>query len=188
MQSPKIKCDGCGQAADAEHIARRLKRLEAMSRYRPIHVQGLFMAASAPSAGEDYLYSAKDSFSGESAVLLGGLGFERAGKPVGTVLAEFQRRGFLLAHLLDCPAEPGQPPFGRTAFEQRLEGTFTRIRKSFKPRRLVLIGPELTEFVEQFTRADLGAALLLNNGKPFEWNEIADGELAKELAAPLQTV
>jgi len=34
-----LPCDGCGQPASAEHIARRLQRLEWATRFRPIHIQ-----------------------------------------------------------------------------------------------------------------------------------------------------
>jgi len=53
MQS--LVCDGCGQSADAEHIARRLKRLENMTRYRPIHIQALLMGAASPAEDGDHL-------------------------------------------------------------------------------------------------------------------------------------
>ena len=31
-----LRCDGCGQAASPEHMARRLRRLEWTTRYRPV--------------------------------------------------------------------------------------------------------------------------------------------------------
>jgi len=64
----------------------------------------------------------------------------------------------------------------------------TRIRRSFKPKRLVLLGPELAEFIPRFTAANLDAALILRDRKPFEWHQIGEGLLAKELAAPLQAL
>jgi hypothetical protein len=53
---------------------------------------------------------------------------------------------------------------------------------------VVLLGQELAEFVLQFMAANLDATLVLRDGEPFEWNEITEGELAKELAAPLQAL
>ena len=64
----------------------------------------------------------------------------------------------------------------------------TRIRRSFRPKRVVLLGQELAEFVLQFMAANLDATLVLRDGEPFEWDEISEGELAKELAAPLQAL
>ena len=58
----------------------------------------------------------------------------------------------------------------------------TRIRRSFKPKRVVPMGKELAEFIPQFMAANLGATLILRDGRPLEWNEIGGGELAKELA------
>src|SRR5437899_12101620 len=44
-----LPCDGCGQAATAEHIARRLQRLEWTTRYRPVHIHTLLLGAYSPS-------------------------------------------------------------------------------------------------------------------------------------------
>jgi hypothetical protein len=183
-----ILCDGCGQPASAEHIAARLKRLESMTRYRPIHVQALFLGAAAPADDGEYLYSAHGLFTGEGAALLGALSVEVSGPSVDAMLTDFQRRGYLLAHLLDCGEKQGAAAARREALAQRIPATLTRIRRSFKPKRLVLLGKELADFVPQFTTANLDAALILRDGKPFEWNEIGDGLLAKELAAPLQAL
>ena len=40
---------------------------------------------------------------------------------------------------------------------------------------MVLVGAELQEFVAQFEVGELDSTLLLRGGKPFEWDEIADG-------------
>ena len=186
MQS--LVCDGCGQPADQEHIARRMKRLENMTRYRPIHVQALFLGAASPVNAGEYLYSARDLFAGESAALLRALSVEVSGRTVDATLTDFQRRGYLLAHLLDCGEEQGAEATRREALTRRMPATLTRIRRSFKPKRVVLLGTELEEFVPQFIAANLDAMLVLQNGKPFEWNELSDGLLAKELAAPLQAL
>jgi hypothetical protein len=178
-----ILCDGCGQPASAEHIARRLKRLEDMTRYRPIHVQALFLGAASPANAEDYLYSARDAFRGEGAILLQALHIEDTGRSLEATLADFQRRGYLLVHLLDCGDTLSAEEVGREALARRIPATLTRIRRSFKPKRLVLLGQELAEFIPQFMAANLDAALILRKGKPFEWNELGDNVLTKELAA-----
>lgn len=184
-----ILCDGCGQAAGQEHIARRLKRLENMTRYRPIHVQALFLGAASPADDSEHLYSSDGGFAGEGATLLRALGVNTSDRSVDAALTDFQRRGFLLAHVLECAEETGGASVGagtREALARRIPTTITRIRRSFKPKRLVPLGGELAEFVPQFIAANLGAALLLRSGRPFDWSEIADGGLAKELAAQLQ--
>src|SRR5215467_12232588 len=101
MLREHLLCDGCGQPADPRHIARRLKRLENMTRYRPLHVQVLFLGAAGPVPDADYLYSAEGDFRGEGLTLLRALGIEWAGKTIEAVLTDFQRRGYLLAHILD---------------------------------------------------------------------------------------
>ena len=183
-----ILCDGCGRAARPEHIARRLKRLENMTRYRPIHVQALFLGAASPANDSEHLYSADGGFAGEGATLLRALGVNTSDRSVDATLTDFRRRGFLLAHVLECAEETGGASGEegtREALARRIPTTITRIRRSFKPKCLVLLEDELAEFVPQFIAANLDAALLLRNGRPFDWNEIADGVLAKELAAQL---
>ena len=39
------------------HIRRRIERLELATRYRPIHIQTLFLALAPPEAMEDFFYS-----------------------------------------------------------------------------------------------------------------------------------
>jgi len=186
--SPESLCDGCGQAVGPEHIARRLKRLEIMTRYRPIHVQTLFLGAFPPAADGEYLYTAKTGFAGNGAEILRALGLDCSGRPVEATLAEFQRRGYVLAHVVECAEENGSNASQREALEKGLPAAITRIRRSLKPRRVVLLGGELAEFVPELRVANLDAALVLRDGAPFEWNEIAQGLLAKELSAPLQAL
>ena len=159
-----------------------------MTRYRPIHVQALFLGSASPANGGEYLYSARGLFTGEGAALLKSLSIETAERAVDQVLSDFQRRGYLLAHVLDCGEVSGGNTLSREALAWRIPATLTRIRQSFKPKRLVLLGQELAEFIPQFIAANLDAALILQDGKPFEWNEIGDGLLGKELAAPMQSL
>lgn len=184
MRSTELFCDGCGQAADQEHLARRLKRLENMTRYRPVHVQALILAAASPADERAHLYSAEDGFQGEAAEVMRVLGVETKGRTVSEALTDFQRHGYLLAHVLDCAEAQGTAP--SEALQRRMASTLTRIRRSFKPKRIVLIGSELAPLIGKFQSANLAAALILRDGKPFEWRELSDGGLGKELAAPLQ--
>src|SRR6266851_3007942 len=138
----EIRCDGCGQIASQEHMARRLKRLENMTRYRPIHVQALFLGAMSPAEDRDHLYSAVETFHGEGAEALQALGAEQAGRSVAETLAGLQRGGFLLTHVLDCPVSGVAAT--SEALQRRLPATLARIRRSYKPKRLVLVGAELS--------------------------------------------
>jgi hypothetical protein len=189
MQSPsEILCDGCGQPAGPGHIAHRLKRLEKLTRYRPIHVLALLLGGIGPAADSDYLYSAEGDFLGEGRKILRALGVESAGRTVEATLAEFQRRGYLLAHVVECAEMMAADVGRRERLQRRIPATIARIRRSFKPKGVVLLGSELAEFVPQLAAADLDAALILRNGRPFEWDELGDGLLAKELAAPIQAL
>src|SRR5579859_1587038 len=182
----EIRCDGCGQVASQEHIARRLKRLENMTRYRPIHVQALILGAMSPAEDRDHLYSAVETFHGEGAEALRALGVEQAGRSVAETLAGVQRMGFLLTHMLDCQVNDAAAR--REALQGRMAATLTRIRRSYKPKRLVLMGSGLEEYVTQITGANLDAVVVLDKGQPFEWARIGSDLLAKEAAAPLEAV
>jgi len=188
QQAPAILCDGCGQPAGPGHIARRLGRLENMTRYRPIHVQALFLAAIGPAADTEYLYSAQGEFAGGSAEILRALGIEVTARKVEAVLTEFQRSGYILAYVLECAQENGSAAARREALQQRISATIARIRRSWKPKRIVLLGNELTEFVPQLAAANLEATLILRKGRPFEWHELGERLLIKELTAPLEAL
>jgi hypothetical protein len=167
MLTNVLACDGCGQFASPEHIARRLRRLEWTTRYRPVHIGTLLLAGVSPQADEDFLYAAQ--FKGEAGQLLEAVGISTTSKSAEVVLSEFQRGGFLLTHLLECPLETGQweqQPL-ETLFQRRLPQVVTRIRRSLKPKRFVLISEALTPLAARFSEAELGCPLILDDGKPF---------------------
>ena len=181
-----ILCDGCGQEATAEHIARRLKRLENMTRYRPIHVQTLFLGAASPADDCDDLYSAEGEFRGEGAEILRALGIETAGRSVEEVLAGMQRQGLLVTHLIDCAVIDVEARLA--TMQKRLPSVLTRIRRSYKPKRVVLVGAELSASVTEITSANLGAELILDAGRPFEWSNLSVRVLGKEAAVPFSAM
>jgi len=158
MTAPTLlPCDGCGQLASAEHLARRLQRLEWATRFRPIHIQALLLAASAPDADSDFLYTLDSAFTGQAANLLAALGISTAGKSAEEVLTDFQKRGLVLAHLLECPVEPGTKPTEAVdIIDRHLPQALARIRRSLKPKRVLVISPELQPFVPQLSESALG--------------------------------
>src|SRR6202162_567817 len=101
----EILCDGCGQPASPEHIARRLQRLEWASRYRPIHLHTLLLGAISPPVPAEFLYSPEETHSGEAAHLVTAAGISISGKSADAIQSEFQRRGIYLTHALECPLD-----------------------------------------------------------------------------------
>src|SRR5467141_2505871 len=133
--SIELPCDGCGQNASTEHIARRIQRLEWTTRYRPVHIHTLFLGSASPQKQEEFLYSPDGEFQGEAATLLEAAGVSAAGKTAEAVPAEFQRAGFFLTHILECPMEneSALTPALSSLMEQRLRAVAVRIRRSLKP-------------------------------------------------------
>jgi hypothetical protein len=164
-----LVCDGCGQVASAEHMARRLRRLEWTTRYRPVHIHTLFLGAFSPLDEKDFLYAPGGEFQGEAALLLDAVGISAAGKSADVVHAEFQRAGFFLTHILECPieVETNRAREVQAALKSRLAAIATRIRRSLKPRRVMAITEALNPVVEDVLTLDLGSPLLLDNRKPF---------------------
>jgi hypothetical protein len=168
-----LPCDGCGQAATAEHIARRLQRLEWTTRYRPVHIHTLLLGAFSPLRNEDFLYASGGEygaeFRGEAAQILDGVGISAAGKPRDAVHAEFQRAGFFLTHVLECPFEGdgNLDACAQGALKKRLAAVATRIRRSLKPKRVMAVTEELALVLDDILAMDLGCPVLLDQGKPF---------------------
>ncbi len=164
-----LACDGCGQRASAEHIARRLRRLEWTTRYRPVHINTLILGAFSPREDKDFLYVPSGEFGGEAALLLEALGISSAGKPADLVPAEFQRAGFFLTHVLECPLESDGSARvnAKTALKERLAAVAIRIRRSLKPKRVMAVTEDLTPIVEDILALDLGCPVMLDQGKPF---------------------
>src|SRR5207244_1404111 len=81
--STDLPCDGCGQAASAEHIARRLRRLEWAKRFRPVHIHTLLLGGVAPREDAEVLYAPGDEFRGVVAGLLLAVRISTRGKPPG---------------------------------------------------------------------------------------------------------
>jgi hypothetical protein len=165
----EILCDGCGQPASPEHLARRLQRLEWATRYRPIHLHTLLLGAISPQAQAEFLYSPDEVHSGEAANLVAAAGISAAGKSPGAIQSEFQRRGMYLTHVLECPLDVPSVvvDFLNSALITRLPMLFTRLRRSLKPKRLAFISGSLTPLIERFASAQLGCELALDDGRAF---------------------
>ena len=149
-----LPCDGCGQLASGEHIARRLQRLEWATRFRPIHMQALILAAEAPESDVEFLYAPKARFGGLAGEILAGAEIPVAGRLPEEVLGEFQKRGLYFAYALECPLETGaDASLGKELLERHLPSVLARIRRSLKPKRVVLVSPELHVFLTQIAES-----------------------------------
>jgi hypothetical protein len=178
-------CDGCGQLASSAHIAVRLQRLEWTTRYRPVHINTLLLGGISPRRDDEFLYSGK--FEGEAGRLLSIVRINPAGKPAETVLADFQRAGYFLAHLLDCPLENAMvgSQSSEELFVGRVDTVLTRIRRSLKPKRVVLISNFLTPLLGKFKVAELNCPLILDAGGPFALDSADSASTAARLSEAL---
>jgi hypothetical protein len=186
-----LSCDGCGQKASSEHIARRLERLEWATRYRPVHIHTLLLGGVSPVDQREFAYSPKGEFRGEAARVFGAAGISLAGKDPEAVHAEFQRGGFFLTHVLECPfeSEAGNDDGLAPLLARRLAAVATRIRRSLKPKRVVLVSRTLEPVLDQILALQLGCPVVLDGGRPFDLED-ADGEsaavrLREALSAPV---
>jgi hypothetical protein len=182
MNETDLQCDGCGQAASPEHIAKRLQRLEWTTRFRPLHIGTLLLGAIAPRNDNEFIYSPAGAWDGEAKMLLAAAGLTQEGKSGEAMLAEFQRRGFFLTHVLECPLEDGADGRIQALIANRLSASLTRIRRSLKPKRLVPISKWLEQFLPALTSGELPCAILLDHEKPFA----LDGDAAPEVTGRLR--
>jgi hypothetical protein len=84
------------------------------------------------------------------------------------VLCEFQRRGLMLTHLLECPLEPGLTESQVAhALQVHLPVTIARLRRSFKPKRIILIAADLSPLLDTLQHADLGCPVFPASSSPF---------------------
>jgi hypothetical protein len=179
-----VQCDGCGLPASAQHVRERVERLEAVTRFRPIHINVLFLASAPSAKREDDFYV--DPFRSEhSRGLLEALHIpgreEKLEAGTGSLsaataaLLEFQRNGYYLAYLSECPSDVGPVPsvsgtdeLPGDAIDRLTSSLVTRIRFNYKPKHIVLLGRNLHPFIEVLRLANLGPLLVLEGGVPFE--------------------
>jgi len=178
-----LPCDGCGQPATSEHIARRLQRLEWTTRYRPLHIQSVLLGGISPETLTDFLYSPEGACTGEARQILDAAQISTEGKSRESIHLEFQKRGLLLIHVLECPLDPGANV--QALLERQLPSVFTRIRRSLKPKRVVLFSAELATFAPAFLRPDLGFPIVPATAQPFDLSGLAPLAVSEEFRAAL---
>jgi hypothetical protein len=181
MDNSHLRCDGCGQPASPEHIARRLQRLEWTTRYRPVHIGTLLLGAVAPQNDLEFIYSPAGQWKGEAQILLAAAGLTVNGKSPEAVLAEFQRAGCFVTHVLECPLDDANSAAINANVGHRLPAFLARIRRSLKPKRLAPISLTLEPFLPALAAGDLHCPILLQEGKPFALDGAASSEAALRL-------
>ena len=163
-----LPCDACGQVADPLHIARRLQRLAWSTRFRPVHIQALFLSGIAPKLDSDFLYAPHFLFQGEAGTILHALQISREGKSPEAVLSEFQKLGLMLTYILECPLEEGvSTAQSRNLLENQLPATIARIRRSLKPKRVLLISADLQQLAQKLHQTNLDCPVLPSPGGAF---------------------
>jgi hypothetical protein len=156
-----------------------------------VHIHTLLLGAFCPLPDEDFLYAGGgehgDEFRGEAAQILSAVGISTVGKTRDTVHAEFQRAGFFLTHVLECPldGDPAQGEATAALLAGRLQTVATRIRRSLKPKRVMVVTEELAPVVEDILALDLGCPVVLDQGKPFRLGSSAGKSAAERLREAL---
>jgi hypothetical protein len=114
--------------------------------------------------------------------LLAVAGLTIEGKTTEATLAEFQRRGFFLTHVLEGPLEKGEDHSIQQLIRNRLPTVLARIRRSLKPKRLVPISKWLEQFLPALASGELPCSILLDREKAFA----LDGDAASDAAGRLR--
>ena len=191
-----LPCDGCGLPASPEHIAERVRRLELSTRFRPVHIGVLFVALAPLVRMEDDFYGpaeSKEFFD----PLLGALEIPSSTEKAAPKsdahatdlarLAEFQRRGYYLAYLSECPAQESEEPVASTI--ARLGPTLIRrIRFNYKPKHIAPLGQELVPLIEMLRGAGIGPILTLDQGLALPTPRTGDRERMEVFQRSVVTV
>ena len=149
-------------------------------------MNALLLGGVSPVAEEDFLYAGE--FKGEAGRLLTAIGISVAGKSPEAVLSEFQRAGFFLTHMLECPLETSQnreTPEIEALMMQRVATVATRVRRSLKPKRVVLISGLTPGVASKLARSELGCPVVPNDGKPFDMESDRLSKVLQQLRQPV---
>jgi hypothetical protein len=184
MLKSYLSCDGCGRPASADHIADRVRRLELSTRFRPVHLGVLFVALAPPVRAEHDFYGSAESKE-FSDPFLEALEIPASSERVATELnahssdsarlVEFQRRGYHLAYLSECPI-PGNEELAASTIARLAPTLNRRIRFNYKPKHVALLGEELSPLAELLRVAGIGVLLTLDRGLVFPTPRTGDRE------------
>jgi hypothetical protein len=132
----------------------------------------VLLGAYSPDADSDFLYSETAEITGEAKNVLAACGINTSGKTKEAILSEFQRGGFLLGYVLECPLEPESRKAAAVAalLQARLPAFLARLRRSFQPKRVASISSKLDPLFAGLTEKDLGCTLVSDGGKSFAFD------------------
>jgi hypothetical protein len=172
-----ILCDGCGLPASPLHIAERVQRLERATRFRPIHIDVLFVGLDPAARVEGDFYGPPKSMELFDS-LLNSVDIRESVKSSASDsgvarLLEFQKRGYYLTFLSECALT--QPDSGMMGGDKAADlqhisrlasALIRRIRFNYRPKHVALLGEELFPLAELLRQSEVAPLLLLDHGQP----------------------
>ncbi|MGH9684492.1 MAG: hypothetical protein ACRD4S_12890 [Candidatus Acidiferrales bacterium] len=177
-------CDGCGAHVDDAHIRGRIERLEQATRFRPIHIKFLILGDAPPGRPADFFYApglerglrsrASRALFDELAIAGGISAASVTSTPEETVLLEFQRGGFFLAYVVECPVADEREL--DSAVERLAPTVVRRIQTSYRPKHIVPIGSAGARLIPLLDSAGLHDKLILGSeGSAFQTGPRTEG-------------
>ena len=187
-----LVCDGCGLQASFEHVEERIRRLELATKYRPIHIGIVFVTLAPPVQAVDSFYGPPESreFIDPFLEALEILSISDKAGPESSAretevarLVEFQRRGYFLVHLSECPIGGAEPV--RAIVPRLAPNLVRRIRFNYRPKGIALLGHELAPLLETLKSAGIGPLLTTPGGSVLPVPRTGDREAASLLRKAL---
>jgi len=191
-----ILCDGCGYPASPVHIAERVARLELATRFRPVHMNLLFVVLAplqnpaddfyGPPQSRDFFDSLMDALEIAAPSAKASTEADRSMNDAAR-LAEFQRRGFYMSYVSECPI-PDESGNASTAIASLIPALVRRIQFNYKPKHIVLLGSNVKPLIETLEESGMGPLLLLQNRQPLAVPSPGDLSARTVFRAGLRTV
>jgi len=176
LNSTSIVCDGCGLPASPEHIAARVERLESATRFRPIHIDTLFVALAPMPLREDDFYRPPESrdffdpFLSALGILpeTGMPGAKPNASEAGIArLLEFQRKGYYLTYLSECPLPlQADAAVARESVSKLAPIFVKRLRFNYRPKHVRLLDANVQPLIETLKQAGMGSLLEVTQVAP----------------------
>jgi len=166
-------------------VAKRLKRLEWTTRFRPVHIQTVLLGATAPERDSEFFYSPIEAFEGEASRYVEIAALENAELSKEQRQQMFQRAGLFGMHVLECPAKESDTAALSGLLATRLPYAITRLRRSVRPKRLALVSSHLDPFVKRLIEELPDCNVITNGGRAFSFDK---GESTAAVAALRQAL